>query len=53
MIDMYGKNNPTPYAQYYPYCVIYTNENLREVEAALRLSYMMEAQRIIERIKSL
>ena len=50
---MYGINNPTPYPQYYPYCAIYTNENLRDVEASLRLSYLVEALRIIERIKAL
>lgn len=48
---MYGKINPTPYAQYYPYCVMYVNENLDKVEALLRVSYLVEANKLIERIK--
>ena len=49
---MYGKINPTPYAQYYPYCVMYVNENLDKVEALLRVSYLVEANKLIERIKN-
>lgn len=48
---MYGKNNPTPYAQYFPYCAMYTNENLEAVEASLKVSYLVEANKLIERLK--
>jgi hypothetical protein len=48
---MYGLTNPTPYPQYYPYCVMYVNENLDKIEAQLKVSYLVEANKLIERIK--